>query len=137
MRLSAKFDRVLVYSVLHYLPTAEDALEFVDACVDQLAADGRLLLGDLPNQSAKNRFTATAWGKEFSERWRERVRGCEGTGELASLGEELVPFMDDHFVLELISRYRARGLEAYVLPQPRELPFANSREDVLVWRRPA
>jgi cyclopropane fatty-acyl-phospholipid synthase-like methyltransferase len=137
--LREKFDRVLVYSVLHYLPTAEHAFEFVDACVDRLAPDGRLLLGDLPNQSARRRFTATTWGKQFSGRWRERVHASEDADQLAELGElgdQLVPFIDDRFVLELLARYRSRGLEAWVLPQPAELPFGNTREDVLVWRRP-
>ena len=42
--------------------------------------------------------------------------------------------IDDGVVLGILARCRAAGFDAYVLPQPPELPMANRREDVLVQR---
>jgi hypothetical protein len=43
--------------------------------------------------------------------------------------------IDDSVILGLLARTRAQGFDAYLLPQPPDLRFANRREDVLI-RRP-
>lgn len=134
------FDRVLAYSVLHYLPSIEAATGFVDGCVSALAPGGWLLLGDLPNRSKLVRFRATQTGREFERRWRTLVEqdGEEDAardrifGRVAPGGE----FIDDAFVAALLTRWRDSEHEAYVLPQPENLPFAFTREDVLIRRLP-
>ena len=40
--------------------------------------------------------------------------------------------VDDSFLLDLMMHIRNKGFEAYVLPQPLDLPFGGSREDILV-----
>jgi 2-polyprenyl-3-methyl-5-hydroxy-6-metoxy-1,4-benzoquinol methylase len=133
-----RFNRVLMYSVLHYFEGPQKAIQAVEACVSALAPDGRLLIGDLPNQDAKARFLATHAGRNFTEQWRKRVRGVnEAASEaLGTLGAGLVAFIDDEFILDLLHHLRTYGLEAYTLSQPSELPFSRTREDILVWRRP-
>lgn len=42
--------------------------------------------------------------------------------------------MDDGFVLGLVARLRLAGLDAYLIPQPANLPMANRREDLLAIR---
>jgi 2-polyprenyl-3-methyl-5-hydroxy-6-metoxy-1,4-benzoquinol methylase len=138
--VDSTFDRILVYSVLHYLdgPTAAEA--FVDACVTVLEPGGRILLGDLPNRDAAARFTATEAGAAFSVAWRERVAGESGDDAKRDAifdGIEGAGYLDDEFILGLVRRYRARGFEAYVLPQRSDLPFGWTREDIVLHRRPA
>jgi hypothetical protein len=40
--------------------------------------------------------------------------------------------MDDSVVMSILSRFRNFGYETYLLPQDNRLPFANSREDILI-----
>ena len=42
--------------------------------------------------------------------------------------------IDDAVVFEILERARESGFDAYVAPQPDELPMANRREDILIVR---
>jgi SAM-dependent methyltransferase len=139
--VNGDFDKVLVYSVLHYLADAEQAVEFIDACVAVLRPDGWLMIGDLPNGDAAARFGATEYGRRFQREWAERVAGDlspekAASHEIFAQPAKLTPFVSDAFVATLFARYRGLGHEVYVLPQPPDLPFSHTREDVLVHVRP-
>jgi 2-polyprenyl-3-methyl-5-hydroxy-6-metoxy-1,4-benzoquinol methylase len=136
--LHDRFTKILVYSVLHYLGGAEAAFAFIDACVDTLIPGGRVLLGDLPNPDAARRFKATAFGETFTRAWTERV-ALEMSDEdrqrdalMANVDVPADTYLGDEFVLTTLDRYRRRGYEAYVLPQPVGLPFCYTREDILI-----
>ncbi len=139
-RPAGTFDRVLVYSVLHYVTDRDAAWAFVDAAIDALRPDGLLLLGDVPNADAARRFRASASSAAIDAQYREQSRAT--SDDESRRQDEIfgrVPgrpgFLDDDFLLTLLARVRARGLESYVTRQPRDLPFSYTREDVLVWRR--
>jgi Methyltransferase domain len=141
-RPEGSFDRVLAYSVLHYLPDRPAAEAFIEASVDALADGGAVMLGDLPNEDARRRFRESAGGRAFEARWRRSVAESEQQHpEVAVLHEiftrvpKAEPFIDDAFVLDTLTRYRRRGYEAYVVPQSESLPFCNTREDILIRHR--
>lgn len=141
IELDGDFDKVLAYSVLHYLGEAERAVEFIDGCVAVTRPDGWVMLGDLPNRDAADRFAATAFGQRFLEDWRRRVAAEKSADDLArdalfAAAPKLDPFITDVFVLTLVARYRKRGHEVYVVPQEPELPFSHTREDILIHVRP-
>jgi len=90
---------------------------------------GQLLLGDIPNQSKRKRFFASAAGVRHHQAF-------TGNDEVPE-----VPFnvlerskIDDAVVLGIVGRARAAGFDAYVVPQAPDLPMANRREDVLIIR---
>ena len=56
--------------------------------------------------------------------------------EIFAAAPTLDRYLDDAFIAELFLRYRGRGAEVYVLPQPSGLPFSYTREDVLIQLRP-
>lgn len=135
--LAGDFSKVLAYSVLHYLTGAEQAFEFIDRCVAVVRPGGRILLGDLPNADAGARFAATDFGQRFLAAWTERVateRSPEDRArdELFAGTPKLERYIDDAFVAAVFARYRALGHEVYVLPQPPDLAFSHTREDVLI-----
>lgn len=137
--LSEKFDCILIYSVLHCLTNEKEIETFVDKATGLLAAGGRLLLGDLPNKDLKARFINSVEGGSFSDEWErksaddaERFRqviepNLQADGELATF--------DDAFICELLIKYRRLGFDSYLLPQPQNLPFGNTREDLLIVAR--
>lgn len=138
------FDCILAYSVLSVLPEPIVARRFIDAAIAKLKPGGRLLLGDVANSDARSRFLASSEGQQVSARYaaeRQRDRDVDTTGEYLArdqIDADLVAsseFLDDSFVLGTLAQARLTGLEAYLLPQPRGLPFHLSREDILLVRR--
>jgi trans-aconitate methyltransferase len=133
------FDRILSYSVLHCLPSREAAIAFIDRAIELLAPEGRLLIGDLPNSDRRKRFTESEAGKRFDEEWKARLATTPVTEAGANAHEMLrasssVGMFDDVFLTSLVALYRTRGLHAFLLPQPPELPFGRTREDLLIVR---
>jgi SAM-dependent methyltransferase len=138
-RPSDLFDRILAYSVLHYVGSREAADRFIDACVDSLDENGVALIGDLPNQDAGRRFAQSGFGEQFSADWKRQVAACEDPevalrNEIFARASAPVPYIDDDFVLGTLRRCRERGLEAYVVPQGPDLPFSHTREDIIIKR---
>ena len=121
-------DIVIVYSVFHYVYEATNPFGFLDQAMKLLAPGGRLLLGDVPNVSKRNRFLATEAGVTFHQKLMndssKPVLNIE-----ADSGR-----IDDGLIMAMLTRYRSMGYESYLLPQPEQLPLSNSREDLLFTR---
>ncbi len=132
------FDRILVYSVLHYLPDAEAAREFIDACLSVLDPSGGLMLGDIPNRDRQRRFSASEFGKRFDADWTERKATLSpehsARDQIFAETERHPPFLGDDFIVKLLADTRRDGMESHVVGQPEGLPMCYSREDVLIWK---
>ena len=124
---TGKIDLMIAYSVLHYVFADESIWAFLDRALALLAPGGALLLGDVPNVSKRKRFFASDAGIAFHREF----TGAPDPPRIAfnTIEEGKI---DDAVVLALLARARAAGFDAYVLPQPDDLPMANRREDVLI-----
>jgi hypothetical protein len=124
-----RVDAILTYSVLHYVFVESSMLDFVDACLTLLAPGGQLLIGDVPNTSKRKRFFASGAGVRCHQKF-------TGTDEVPSVlfNSPERSRIDDAVVLSIVSRARASGFDAYVVPQAAELPMSNRREDILIAR---
>ena len=134
------FDRILAYSVLFFQQEADAAFHFVQECIDILRPGGALLLGDLPNRDTRRRFAESPGGAEFDAEWKNlveksRVEHPDYYEIFERHGALVRDYFNDSFLLEVMARARAQGLESYLLPQGPDLPFAHTREDVLIRRR--
>ncbi len=132
------FDRVLLYSVLHY---SDDPLANVEAAVKLLNPYGKLLLGDLPNISKKGRFLSSSLGKRFEAKYRntsiDQIPNYKDHLDYVSKMKSdpnYFSLIDDDFVRTVWKKYSKRGYEVYVLPQPANLPFCLTSEDILICR---
>ena len=123
------YDVIVAYSVLHYVIIDANPFAFMDAALQRLNPGGRLLIGDIPNASKLRRFLASEAGAAFH---RAYMRTDESPNVPAfAIAEDRV---DDGVALGMMMRARMAGFDAYLLPQPDDLPFANRREDLLVLR---
>lgn len=122
-------DAVLVYSVLHYVLPKNDVFEFFDAVTMLLAPRGMLLIGDIPNVSARKRFFASDSGRRYHQAFTASADPPKVEFNVPEPG-----LIDDSVVLALLMRARAAGFHAYVVPQGEQLPMANRREDIIVVR---
>lgn len=123
-------DVILAYSILHYVFEEGNLWRFLDRSLQLLANGGEMLIGDIPNVSKRKRFFASPAGVAFHQQF-------TGTDTLPpeELGVVAPGKIDDSVVLAILARVRAQGCDAYVLPQPDDLPMANRREDIYI-RRP-
>jgi 2-polyprenyl-3-methyl-5-hydroxy-6-metoxy-1,4-benzoquinol methylase len=125
------FDKVLVYSVLQYLTDPDEVFLFVERALTLLKPGGLMLLGDIPNISKKNRFLNSSLGQLTLKIWYEHSTTADAGIFSVNPDRELVVF-DDALVFNLMAFIRDKAFEAYLLPQPVDLPFGGSREDILI-----
>jgi hypothetical protein len=124
-----KVDIVIAYSLLHYIFQEGNVWQFLDASLSLLNAGGQMLIGDIPNNSKRKRFFASAAGIEFHRAFMKTTDSPEVCFNTLESGK-----IDDAVVLGLVNRARNQGFDAYLLPQAKSLPMANRREDILVCR---
>lgn len=140
VELTETFDSVVVYSVLHYLKDPKDAFQFIDKALLSLKNNGKLLLADIPNGDMFKRFKFSEIEEKVTQEYLAlkvllENDETQAQSSIFSSAMESASYLDDVFVLDLLKDLRARGYDAYILPQPRELPFSYSREDILIWKR--
>lgn len=139
VEVQGTFDRILVYSVLHYLSGVEAAKQFVSACIDRLRPGGGLMLGDVPNEDARRRFVTSPFGKEFDAQYARRKGPLSPEhavrDQIFAQVSHRPPYLNDAFVMGLLADARREGMESYVMPQPAHLAFSFTREDILIWNR--
>lgn len=128
--LYGKIDAIIAYSVIQYVFAEGSLWGFIDRCLRLLADGGEMLLGDIPNISMRKRFFASEAGYELHKQF----TGLDEKPKI-NFNQLEVDQMDDSIVIAILSRARAQGFHAWVLPQGSFLPMANRREDILI-RKP-
>ena len=129
-RWASRCDAVIAYSVVQYVFAEASVFGFLDSVLGLLGVGGRALLGDVPNASMRRRFLMSDAGRRHHRAYTGRDEDPPVQWPAVPLGE-----LDDAATLALLSRARDGGFHAWVVPQPRSLPMANRRED-LVFERP-
>ena len=136
LKVDETYTVIIAYGVVNCLGEESELTTFLDKAVACLEPGGRLLVGDIPNVDKKLRFLESAAGRAFEAEWQRTMAASPPSAqERPSLARDAQMLrFDDGLVLRLLMHYRAAGLHAYVLPQPPDLPFGLSREDVLIVR---
>jgi SAM-dependent methyltransferase len=124
-----KIDAVLIYSVLQHVILDMNPFNFLDNAVKLLKEGGRLLIGDIPNISKRNRFFASNNGLKFHQKFTKTKTKPE-----FSFNTLIEDKADDSLIFSILQRYRSAGFETYLLEQPSSLPMFNRREDILIVR---
>lgn len=120
-------DVIICYSVIQYIYSDGNIWKFIDTCLECLATGGEFLIGDIPNLSMRKRFFNGETGKQ-------NHRMFTGKDEDPPLRYNFIEKgkMDDSVIIAIISRARAQGFQAWVVPQNASLPMANRREDIVI-----
>lgn len=138
--LTETFDCIVVYSVMHYLKDQDEAFQFIDKALLSLKPNGKILLADIPNVNMAQRFQSSEIKEQVTQEYGalkalHENDETQAQSSIFSNAMELDVYLDDCFALNLLKDMRERGYDAFILPQPRELPFSYSREDILIWKR--
>jgi len=139
--LSEKFNKIVTYSVLHYLQSENEVLEFVKKAISLLHKDGILMIGDVANRQKQDRYFSTEKGLlEEGEFNQNRLETSENN-QPDSIGDYLhervkddqCAYIDDDLVVKIFLLARNNGCDSYIVPQKQGLPFSNYREDILIY----
>jgi 2-polyprenyl-3-methyl-5-hydroxy-6-metoxy-1,4-benzoquinol methylase len=123
------YDAIIVYSVLQHVVLEASPHDFLDAALGLLRPQAHLLLGDIPNVSMLKRFLASEAGIAYHRKYMKTDGPPDLDWKALARGR-----LDDAAVTGLLSRARAAGFNAWLLPQPATLPFHQRREDLLIQR---
>lgn len=132
--ITARFEKILAYGVVICLASKEEVYEFIDKALSLLMPGGRLLVGDFVNSDKKARFVDSEKGKEFSRAWDAQVKSLpngKNAEDFRPNPESIFKHIDDRFMMETLLKYRQMGFETFLLPQPSDLAFGHTREDIL------
>jgi hypothetical protein len=124
----ANLDLIVAYSVMQHVILDSNPFSFVDKALELLRPTGSLLLGDIPNNSKRNRYFSSERGIKAH---RDYINSAEIPPPLVNYPETFEK-IDDGIILGILMRYRGLGFETYLLPQSDDLPMANRREDILI-----
>jgi hypothetical protein len=124
-----RVDRLLCYSVFHYIFADGNPFAFLDQALSLLARGGRMLLGDIPNASRLKRFLDSPDGGLYHRQYTGRDDAPVLPAHHPAEGR-----IDDAVLAALVQRCHTAGFHAHLLPQPTALPMSNRREDLLVIR---
>ena len=127
-KMSASLDYIVIYSVIQYVFLEQSLYKFLHKCIDLLKPGGKLLIGDIPNASSRNRFLKSEAGQRFLEVGKTNKNHIS----IEHIDDERI---DDSVIMAILSRFRQFGCETYLLPQSEGLPFDNRREDILIVKR--
>lgn len=125
-----ELDAIIAYSVMQHVVLDSNPFSFIDKALDLLKPTGMLLLGDIPNNTKRNRFFSSARGLKSHH---DFVGSTEVPPPLVNYPETFEK-IDDGILFGILTRYRSLGFETYILPQNDELPMANRREDLLIFK---
>jgi 2-polyprenyl-3-methyl-5-hydroxy-6-metoxy-1,4-benzoquinol methylase len=127
----AKFDAIVVYSVIQYVFQEGNFHRFIDEALKLLAPGGTLFIGDIPNASRRRRFLSSESGILHHKNY----TGSDDAPNLPVFAQSWGE-LDDGVILGILARYRSFGFDSFILPQPEHLPMANRREDLLIRQIP-
>ena len=123
------FDAIIAYSVIQHVFIEANPYDFLDAALGLLRPGASFLLGDIPNLSMLKRFLASEAGVAYHKAYMKTDEPPRVDWNEIERGR-----LDDAAIIGLVSRARAAGFNAWLLPQPDTLPFHQRREDLLVQR---
>ena len=120
-------DYINMYSLLQCVFYNACIYRFIDTALSLLKPGGKMLIGDIPNVSLRKRFFSSETGIAFHKNYMKTNEAPEVHHMQPEPG-----FIDDGVLAGLVQRYRGFGFNAYLLPQPPQLPMSNRREDLLI-----
>lgn len=127
---SGGIDVVICYSVFHYIFVDSNVWYFLDCLLSLLNDGAQVLIGDIPNISKRKRFFASNNGIKSHQEFMKTTEKPNVEFNCIEEGK-----IDDSLLISMVLKCQTSGFDAYIMPQPKELPFANRRDDLII-RKP-
>jgi len=130
MNVSSGIDIIICYSVFHYIFVDSNVWHFLDCLMKCLNDGGQAILGDIPNVSKRKRFFASNDGIKFHQDFMKTTQKPKVEFNCIEEGK-----IDDSLLHSVVMKCQLSGYDAYIVPQDKNLPFSNRRDDIII-RKP-
>ena len=140
IKFKHKFDKIICYSVLHYLSNEKELIFFVNKIISILKKDGVALLGDIPNKNLENSFYNSSYGKKWMKKFNYERKKNQIKKKKESISQYLRNVKKDNVLIKIndkvIDRLIKFILKKNVLvkrkKQSRNSAFGPTREDLVL-----
>jgi cyclopropane fatty-acyl-phospholipid synthase-like methyltransferase len=126
-----KYDKIVAYSVVSCLSNISEFHQFVKKAIRLLNPGGRLLIGDIPNVSKKNRFKKSPFFTKIDSIWNKKKKIDKNSPFKDLSVDNRLLKLDDLKLIKIIKKYNSKNTEMYYLNQD-NLYLSNTRIDLLV-----
>jgi ubiquinone/menaquinone biosynthesis C-methylase UbiE len=130
-----KFDKILIYSLVHYLKNTEELFKLIRKSFQILNKNGILLIGDIPNIDKKKRFKNSINFKKINNEWQSnnlKLTPIEKEIENKLEIDKKIIKINDKLIYDILKKYTNNKSECYLLKQNKKLPMNNTRVDILI-----
>lgn len=133
--LNQKFDKIIVYSVIHYLKNKKEIFLLIKKCLNKLKINGELFIGDIPNLSKKNRFKKDPNFEKINNQWiksKKKITKSEKMALSVIKKDAKLVLINDTLIKEIFLKYNSNKYETFVLDQNSNLPMFKTRIDIKI-----
>ena len=132
LKTKKKFNKVLAYSLIHYMKDKNQLKKFIKKLLDLTSSNGIILIGEIPNISMKKRFLKSKIGKEINKKFLHNLNKLKQkyTSQF-NYNEKFIQIYDKE-IRFMINYCNQIGVDAYVLPIKKGLPFSYTRVNLLI-----
>jgi len=127
--ITDKYSKILIYSVIQYLSSENELFEFISKALKLLSPGGRMLIANIPNSDKKYRYENSPTGLNQMKNWKKKVDNT--MIPKIPIDSNLIDINDDCY-LKILKFVRSQGFESYLLPECENIPFGNTRDDILI-----
>lgn len=120
------FHFILLYSVIQHIYLESNIFLVLTKLINTLKPGGRILIGDIPNIDAVNRFLTSSAGLDYHKKNYGDIPYRQLT-----ISENPTRLCDE-VITSMLSFARSLGCHSYMMPQSRELPYYPRRDDILI-----
>lgn len=143
IKLNRKFDKILIYSVVHYLSSEKEFQKFIYKAISLLKHKGILLIGDIPIKEYEKAFIKSKEGKKYyqkiekikkAHKKKSKAFGISNFLKNRKKDSQLVT-IDLEMIQNLKKRLNSMKLKVKFLRHKKLTMFNNTRIDIIIERK--
>lgn len=143
IKLNRKFDKILIYSVVHYLSSEKEFQKFIYKAISLLKHKGILLIGDIPIKEYEKAFIKSNEGKKYyqkiekikkAHKKKSKAFGISNFLKNRKKDSQLVT-IDLEMIQNLKKRLNSKKLKVKFLRHKKLTMFNNTRIDIIIERK--
>ena len=143
LKLKKKFDKILIYSVVHYLSSEKEFQKFVGKALILLKKKGILLVGDVPIQEYEKAFLNSKEGKKYYHQFENLKKKYKKKNFDFSIVNFLDKRMKDKNLINIDlkmlknieKKLKKKKFKVKILRHNKISIFGNTRVDLIIEKR--
>lgn len=143
IKLKRKFDKILIYSEVHYLSSEEEFQKFIHKAISLLKHKGILLIGDIPIKEYEKAFIKSDEGKKYYQKVEKIKKAHKKKNKAFGISNFLknrkkdskLVIIDLEMIQNLKKRLDSKKLKVKFLRHKKSTMFNNTRIDIIIERK--